>query len=212
MRDLGFREWIIPQDRVFFDLLERQADVVSEGADALLELVTHFTDVSQKRKHLKDIEHKGDNLVHEVFERLNKTFVTPIDNDDISRLTAALDDILDYIEACAYRLYSYEVKTVPQAMIRLAETIQSSVREVNAAVKGLRTFRQSDGILARCIEINRLENVGDDLTHEAVAKLFKEVEVLDLIKLKEIYEYLEMATDKCEDAADVIKDIVIKNA
>jgi len=209
---MGFREWVIPQDRVFFNLLEHQADVVSEGADALLELVRDFTDVSEKRRHLKDIEHKGDNLAHEIYERLNKTFVTPIDNDDISRLASVLDDILDYIEACAYRLYSYEIKAVPPLMIRMAETIQTSVREVNAAVKGLKTLRQSDGIMAHCIEVNRLENVADDLTHEAVAKLFKEVEILDLIKLKEIYEYLEIATDKCEDAADVIRDIVIKNA
>jgi len=209
---MGFKEWIIPQEKHFFDLLEQQADVVLEGAESLMDMVSNFTSVAEKRDRTKEIEHKGDELVHTIAEALNKTFVTPIDQDDISRLTSRLDDILDYIEAASHRIWSYEVKSIPPHIIRLTETILASTKEVNHAVKDLRNFKKKNEILEHCIEINRLENVGDDITHTAVAELFKKHDVIDIIKLKEIYEYLEEATDKCEDAADVIKDVFLKNS
>lgn len=209
---MGFKEWIIPQEKHFFDLFEQQADVVQEGADALMDMVTKFDHVAEKRDKIKDIEHKGDELVHQIAEALTKTFVTPIDQDDISELTSRLDDILDYIEAASHRLWSYEVKTIPPDMVKLTEVIVSSVKEVNHAVKDLRNFKRKNEILNHFIEINRLENQGDDITHVAVAGLFKKYEAVDIIKLKEIYEYLEEATDKCEDAADVIKDVYLKNS
>jgi len=209
---MGFKEWIVPQEKHFFELLEQQADVVLEGAEALLELAKHFDHVPQKRDRIKEIEHRGDDLVHTVSEALNKTFVTPIDHDDLSKLTSRLDDILDFIEAASHRMWSYEIKKVPPDMVKLAEVILASSKEVNHAVKDLRNFKKKNEIIKHCIEINRLENVGDDITHVAVASLFKNYDVVDIIKLKEIYEHLEMATDKCEDAADVIKDVFIKNS
>jgi hypothetical protein len=209
---MGFKEWIIPQEKHFFAMLDQQADVVLEGAEALLDMTKDFTDVAQKRDRIKDIEHRGDDLVHTIAEELNKTFVTPIDHDDMSKLTSRLDDVLDYIEAAAHRMWAYQVKSVPPEMVRLAECVLGSTREVNHAVKDLKNFKRKNEILQHCIEINRWENVGDDITHEAVANLFKGKDVIELIKLKEIYEHLEMATDKCEDVADVIKDIFIKNS
>lgn len=209
---MGFKEWIIPQEKHFFDMLEQQADVVVEGANALMDMVNHFENVAQKRDKIKDIEHKGDNLVHTIAEELNKTFVTPIDQEDISKLTSRMDDILDYIEAASHRLWSYEVKSIPPDMIKLTEVIVKGANEVNHAVKDLRNFKKKNEILAHCIEINRLENTGDDITHVAVAGLFKKYDAVEIIKLKEIYEYLEEATDKCEDAADVIKDVFMKNS
>ncbi len=209
---MGFKEWVVPQEKHFFELLEKQADVVLEGAEALLDLVKHFDHVEQKRDRIKEIEHKGDDLVHTISEELNKTFVTPIDHDDLSKLTSRLDDVLDFIEAASHRIWSYEIKTIPPEMIKLVEVIVSSAKEVNHAVKDLRNVKRRNEILKHCIEINRLENEGDDITHVAVAGLFKKHDVIDLIKLKEIYEHLEMATDKCEDAADVIKDVYIKNS
>lgn len=209
---MGFKEWIIPQEKHFFDMLEQQADVVVEGAEALMDMVTKFDHVAEKRDKIKDIEHKGDNIVHEVAEALTKTFVTPIDQEDISKLTSRLDDILDYIEAASHRMWSYEIKTVPPDMVKLTEVIVKGAKEVNHAVKDLRNFKSKNEILSHCIEINRLENQGDDITHAAVAGLFKKYDAVDIIKLKEIYEYLEEATDKCEDAADVIKDVFMKNS
>jgi predicted phosphate transport protein (TIGR00153 family) len=209
---MGFKEWIIPQEKHFFDMLEEQADIVLEGAESLLDMVKNFNSVAEKRDRIKDIEHKGDEMVHTIAEALTKTFVTPIDQEDISKLTSRLDDILDYIEAASHRLWSYEIKSIPPDMVKLTEVILTSSREVNHAVKDLRNFKKKNEILSHCIEINRLENTGDDITHVAVAELFKKYNAVDIIKLKEIYEYLEEATDKCEDAADVIKDVFMKNS
>jgi predicted phosphate transport protein (TIGR00153 family) len=209
---MGFKEWIIPQDKHFFELLERQADVVLEGAEALLDLLRNFEDVERKRDNIKALEDKGDDLVHTISEELNKTFVTPIDHDDMSKLTSRLDDILDYMEAASHRIWSYDVKKIPPDMVKLAEVILKAVKEVNHAVRDLRNIKRRNEILRHCIEINRLENEGDDITHVAVAELFRSGEVVDIIKLKEIYEHLEMATDKCEDAADVMKDVFIKHS
>lgn len=209
---MGIKEWIIPQDKHFFDMFEQQADVVLEGAEALLDMVKNFDNVAQKRDKIKDIEHRGDNLVHEIAEALTKTFVTPIDQDDISKLASRMDDIMDYIEAASHRLWSYEIKTVPPEMVKLTEVILASVKVVNHAVKDLRNFRKKNEIISHFIEINRLENQADDITHVAVAALFKKHDAINIMKLKEIYEYLEEATDKCEDAADVIKDVFLKNS
>jgi len=209
---MGFKEWIIPQEKHFFDMLEGQADVVVEGAEALMDMVTKFDHVAEKRDRIKDIEHKGDELVHEIANALTRTFVTPIDHEDISDLASRLDDILDYIEAASHRMWSYEIKSVPADMVKLTEVIVRSSKEVNHAVKDLRNFKSSTEINNHCIEINRLENMGDDITHNAVAGLFKKYDAVDIIKLKEIYEYLEEATDKCEDAADLIKDVFMKNS
>ena len=209
---MGFKEWIIPQEKHFFKMLDTQADVVLEGATTLLDLVRNFDNVAEKRDLMKKIEHRGDDIVHEVAEALNKTFVTPIDHDDMSKLASRMDDILDYMESASHRMWSYEIKRVPPEMIKLVEVLVDSAKEVNHAVKDLKNFNKKNEIVKHYIEINRLENIGDDITHQAVAGLFKSGDVLEIIKLKEIYEHLEMATDKCEDAADVIKDIFIKHS
>ena len=209
---MGFKEWIIPQSKHFFDMLEHQSGVVVEGAEALLDLTKNFNNVAERRDKIKNIEHKGDEIVHEIADALNRTFVTPIDHDDLSKLTSRLDDILDYIEAASHRMWSYEIKSVPPDMLKMSEVILASAKEVDHAVKDLRDFKRREEIFRHCIEVNRLENTGDDITHVAVADLFKKSNPVEIIKLKEIYEYLEEATDKCEDAADVIKDIFVKNS
>ncbi len=209
---MGFKEWIIPQQKHFFDLLEKQADTAVEGADALVDMAKNFENVAVKRDKIKEIESRGDSIVHTISEELNKTFVTPFDHDDLSELTSRLDDILDFIEAASHRMWAYDIKEVPPDMIRLAEVIQTSTKEVACAVKDLRNMNGRNEILRHCIEINRLENVGDDIQHTAVAALFKTKDAVEIMKLKEIYEHLEEATDKCEDAADVLKDVLMKNS
>ena len=207
---MGIKEWIIPQDKHFFDMLDKESGNVLNGARALLDMLKNYENINEKQKKIKDIEHVGDNLVHEIFEELNKTFITPIDHEDISALASSLDDILDRIDGVAARLVLYEVKP-EENMITLTEMLTIQTEELYDAIKGLRNPKNFKNIEIRCIEINRLENVADDIYKNSVARLFKTKDAIEIMKLKEIFECLETASDMCEDVANVISDIVIKN-
>jgi len=209
---MGFKEWIIPQEKHFFQLLSRQSDIVLKCVQALSDLVRDPRNLATKSMAIEEIESEGDEVVHEVIELLNKTFVTPIDHDDLSKLTQKMDDVIDYIDASAVRIRSYEIQEIPVTMIDLVDVLMKQVEELHAAIHRLSNMHKSNDLLERCVEINRLENVADDITHSAVAGLFKLDDIKMIIKLKEIYELLEEATDHCEDVADVVKDVVIKNA
>jgi len=208
---MGLKEWIIPQEKKFFDLLESESRNVLVGAKALEDLIKNFHGVREKRDRIKEIEHEGDNVVHQIYQRLNRTFVTPIDHEDISKLASLYDDVLDFIEAVANRLFLYEIKQPTPAMIHLAEIIVKSVGEIDSALACIRKIDQKE-MEARCEEINRLENEADQVLNTSVASLFKMKDPIEIIKLKEIYEFMEEATDKCEDVSDTLRDIVIKNA
>ncbi|MGI0149250.1 MAG: DUF47 domain-containing protein [Thermoplasmata archaeon] len=208
---MGIKQWIIPQERQFFDLLEWIAAIVAEGAVALQDLLRNFQDVPAKRKHIKDIEHRGDEAVHVVFEELNKTFLTPIDREDIVALASALDSTLDMVDAAANRLDLYEIEEPAAAMIDLGDTIVLATSELHRAVGMIRDMRQGDEVERICVEVNRLENVADDLMNNGVAALFKERDPIRIIKFKEIIERLEESTDYCEDVANILSDIVAKN-
>ena len=208
---MGLKEWIIPQEREFFDLLERQAAIVAEGALALRDLLRDFRDVGAKRKLIKDIEHRGDDTVHTIFEELNKTFITPIDREDIIALASDLDNVLDMIDAAANRLDLYKIVEPNEAMIDISEVIVEATSALRKAVGMIRNMRQADDVEKIAVEVNRLENVADDLMNTAVADLFREKDVVYILKAKEIIEQLEEATDYCEDVANVLSDIVAKN-
>jgi predicted phosphate transport protein (TIGR00153 family) len=208
---MGLREWIVPQERYFFDLLEQDAAAVEDGARALLDLMTDFRDVPSKVKHIKDIEHRGDEVVHTIYEELNKTFITPIDREDIMALASDLDNVLDMIDAAANRLLLYEVEMPSRAMVDLAEVIVEATTALRKAVGMIRNMKQAAKVEAIAVEVNRLENVADDLMNTSVAALFRETDVIHIIKCKEIIERLEEATDYCEDVANVLSDIVAKN-
>jgi uncharacterized protein len=208
---MGLKEWIIPQDKHFFDMLENEAQNVLDGSLSLLDMLKNYENVAEKQKKIKSIEHKGDDAVHEIFEQLNKTFITPIDREDISVLASELDDVLDNVDGTALRLVLYEIKKPEEDMVRLAEVLVTQATELNAAVSGLRNLRNPKDIEKRCIEINRLEDVADDIYRKAIARLFKGKDAIEIIKLKEVYDRLEFATDDGEDAANVISDIVVKN-
>ncbi len=209
---MGLKEWIIPQDKHFFNMLENESKNVLDGSNAFLDMLKDYDDVKRKQQKIKDIEHQGDDFVHEIFEELNKTFITPIDHEDISALASAFDDVLDYIDGTATRLVLYEIKKPEENMIRLAEVLLKQTTELNTALCGLRNIKNPKEIEKRCIEINRLENVADDIYKTSVAELFKRKDAIEIMKLKEVYERIEFATDKCEDAANVISDIVVKNS
>jgi len=208
---MGIKQWIIPQERQFFDLLERIAAIVAEGAVALQDLLRNFQDVSAKRKHIKDIEHRGDEVVHTIFEELNKTFITPIDREDIVALASALDSTLDMINAAANRLDLYEIDEPAPTMVDLGDAIVLATAELHRAVGMIRDMRQGDEVERICVEVNRLENVADDLMNHGVAALFKEKDPIRIIKFKEVIERLEESTDFCEDVANILSDIVAKN-
>lgn len=209
---MGFKEWIIPQEKFFFSLLSQQSDVVLKCGEALSDLVRDPEDIAAKSMAIEEIESEGDSIVHELVKLLNRTFVTPFDHDDISNLASKMDDIIDYIDAGAIRIRSYEIAEIPVSMIDLTDTLMRQIREINAAVHALPGLRKGNGIMERCVEVNRLENVADDIVHTAVAGLFRMEDLKQIIKLKEIYELLEEASDSCEDVADIIKDVVIKNS
>jgi predicted phosphate transport protein (TIGR00153 family) len=201
-----------PKSERFFILFDKAGANMRLGSAALVELVNNWTDVETKRLQIKEIEHIGDQLTHETVDALNKTFITPIDREDIYSLITTVDDVLDYIDGLANRLVLYKV--TPNDRIReLCAILQRSVEEVASALEGLRAHRKPEEILKRCVEINRLENEADDALRSAIADLFEnEKDAIQIIKWKEIYEVLETATDKCEDVANVIESILVKNA
>ncbi len=209
---MGLKEWIIPQDKHFFNMLENESQNVLDGSKAFLDMLTNYENIKQKQQIIKDIEHQGDDFVHEIFEELNKTFITPIDHEDISGLASAFDDVLDYIDGTAARLVLYEIEKPEENMVKLAEVLLKQTTELNTALTGLRNIKNPKEIEKKCIEVNRLENVADDIYKSSVAQLFKRKDAIEIMKLKEIYERIEFATDKCEDAANVISDIVVKNS
>jgi predicted phosphate transport protein (TIGR00153 family) len=209
---MGLRELLIPQDKVFFDLFEKQAGVVKEAAWQLVALTEDFTNVKEKRHEIEKLEHKGDQITHDIYDQLNRTFITPLDPEEISRLASAMDEVLDYVDGVAEKMYYYGIEGTDSHMIELAKLIHMSTGEIESAVKGIRSIKDPRYIEERCIEVNRLENVADDVLAHAVTDLFKTDDAIMIIKLKDIYEHLEIATDYCEDVANVLSDIAIRHS
>ncbi|HEY2986189.1 MAG TPA: DUF47 domain-containing protein [Candidatus Binatia bacterium] len=203
----------LPSDERFYDWFEASVKKVVEGAVQLSELIKDYRDVALRAKEIKDTEHEGDVITHNTIEMLNRTFITPLDREDIHKLITSLDDVLDYIEACAARLHLFKVgKTTDESRL-LVGILVKSTQELERAVFKLRQLKNGDSIMKHCIEINRLENEGDFVGRTAVAKLFEgEPNPLEVIKWNEIYETLENAIDRCEDVANVLEGIVLKNA
>jgi len=202
---------LIPRERKFFDMLDMEADAVLKGAQVLFNLMGNYSGVEEAKNKITEIEHQTDDIVHNIFLELNLTFVTPIDREDISGLASALDNVLDHIHGAARRLYSYEVEAATKAMVDFAGILLKACTELNLAVKDLRELKKPEKIEERCVEVNSLENEADEVLNIGVAELFKTRDAKEIIKLKEIYEFLESAVDRCEDAANVISDITMKN-
>jgi len=161
-------------------------------------------------KALVFLEHRGDEVIHEIFTRLNQTFITPLDPEDIHNLSSALDNVLDGIEDTIHRLVSYRIDPIPAAMVSLSEIVDACSRSLQAAFEALEKDRL---IMEHCIEINRLENEADRIGRGAVADLFdQEKNPITLIKLKEVYDFFEATVDSCEDVADVLQNVVVKNS
>jgi predicted phosphate transport protein (TIGR00153 family) len=207
---MGILAWLLPQEKRFFNLIEEQSKNVLVGVDALVDMLEQYNDIDAKREKIKKIENDGDKMVHDIFAELNKTFITPIDREDISKLVCSLDDILDNLEAVAERLVLYEIKKPPIYMLDFAKTLQKTSNNVHCGISLLRNFKEANQIRMYCKEVNTLENEGDTLLRKATAELFKRKDSVEIIKIKELYEDLEAAIDRCEDVADVIGDILVK--
>ena len=206
-------EKLMPKSDEFFDDFDAQAAATVRGAKLLLELFENFTDVERKVAAIKEVEHEGDNIAHRAFERLHKQFITPFDRAEIHRLLGRIDDVLDLTDATAERLLLYEVGPVPQAAKDLARVLVPATEALQEAVRLMRKIKNPAQILASCRQIKTYESDADALGRSAIAALFKSgADPLSIIKWKEIYDLMETATDRCEDVANVIEGIVLKNA
>jgi predicted phosphate transport protein (TIGR00153 family) len=207
---MGILSWLIPQEKHFFDMIEKQSKNVLEGVNALVDMLEHYENIDEKRKKIKEKENEGDKMVHDIHAELNKTFITPIDREDICKLVSSLDDILDNLEAVAERLVLYKIKKPPIYMLEFARTLQKTTNNVHEGISLLKNFKDASHIRYFCKEVNTLENEGDRLLRKAMAELFNGKDPIEIIKIKELYDDMESAIDRCEDVADVIGDILVK--
>ena len=202
---------LLPREEKFYGLFLKQVEIISESARLLLDgMRAGNARMAGVATEIHALENKGDGIIHEIFTRLNQTFITPIDPEDIHNLSSALDNVLDGMEDTAHRLVSYHVKNIPPSMVTLSELIAACAKTLKAAFTAL---EQGGSVMDHCIEINRLENEGDLIGRSAVVELFdKEKDPITLIKLKEIYDFIEATLDSCEDVADVLQGVVVKNS
>ena len=204
---------LLPREEDFFGLFERHAALTVEGAREMQRLVSGGQNVRVLAARIREIEHETDVITHACVERLHKTFITPFDRDDIHRLITRMDDVMDYIEAAAVSVMLYELTDMTTPARELADVLVRSTEAVAIAVSGLKTVKQSGTILKACIEVNRLENEGDEILRNALADLFRgATDPLSVLKWKEVYEALENATDRCEDVANIIEGVVLEHA
>ncbi|MEK6579427.1 MAG: DUF47 domain-containing protein [Bdellovibrionota bacterium] len=204
---------LMPREGKFFDLFEQSAEQIVLGAHEFRKMIVDLGQAEMYARSIKAIEHRADEITHQTVELLHKTFITPLDREDIHSLISRMDDILDFIEAASQRIALYDIKSTPPQATDLADVVVKAALAVEKTVKKLRNLKQSKEIVQLCVEINKLENDADHILRAAMAKLFREEpDTRNLIKIKEIYELLETVTDRCEDVANIIEGIVLEYA
>ncbi len=207
---------LMPREGRFFDLFNQHADRIVEGAQHLVNLMEHYDDPALREQELKsidEIETAADRITHETMALLHKTFITPLDREDIHKLISTMDDILDLTQDVAESVMLYDIQHVTHEAIQLASLSQMCCERVRAAVGLLPNMDHAEVILKLCVEIDQLESDADRVMRSAMSKLFRnESDVRQVIKLKAIYELLESLTDRCEDVANLIESIVLENA
>ena len=204
---------LFPSEETFLPQFARAADILYEAAKALDELACDFTDVEVKVARIKHLEHEGDQVAHQTFNLLSRTWITPIDREDIHALVGALDDVLDSIDAVAARLALYKIPSATPELREATRLIVKAGEAVRRAMSQIGDLKNSRAILEDCVEINRLENEADSLFRIAISRLFEtEKDPIAVIKWKEIYQVLEETTDRCEDVANVLEQIVLKSS
>ncbi len=204
---------LFPREESFLPQFVRASEIILEAANALDQLAADFTEVELKVARIKHLEHEGDQVAHQTFGLLSRTWITPIDREDIHALVKALDDVLDYLDAAAARLVLYKIPAPTPALKAATALLVQSAEAICRAAGLLGDLKNSAKILEICVEINRLENEADTLNRISIGNLFEtEKDPIALMKWKEIYEVLEEATDRCEDVANVFEQIVLKSS
>jgi predicted phosphate transport protein (TIGR00153 family) len=204
---------LLPKEGKFFDLFNEHAELCVKGAKEMVALMTNFDDLEIRVHAIEGIEKQADKVTHATLDALHKTFITPLDRDDIHQLITRMDDILDLLEDAAQTISLYDIKAITPEAKRLAELCLACTEKVKAGVALLHNMDNSRQILEICKEIDRLESDADHVMRAAMSKLFREEpDVRTLIKLKAIYELLETVTDRCEDVSNILEGIIVENA
>jgi hypothetical protein len=204
---------LFPKEENFFDYFEELADKIEQGGRLFLEMTENHDYSEAKVSQLKDIEHEADVITHTTYEKMHKTFLTPLDREDIYALVNKMDSIMDMIEATAIRIYLYKVKKPDDEIIKQAKILNEAITKVKFVIHALRDMKNAKTILDACVEINTLENAGDVILRTIIAELFeKEKDAIELLKWKEIFERIEEAIDVCEDVSNIVEGIVLKHA
>ncbi|MRR17248.1 MAG: DUF47 domain-containing protein [Deltaproteobacteria bacterium] len=197
----------------FFDHFDQLANKIAEGGLFFLEMTRHNNYSAARVSRLKEIEHEADVIAHKTYARMHKSFLTPLDREDIYALVNKMDNILDAVESTAVRIHMYQVKKPNEAIIQQADILLQAIEKVRDVVFGLRNMKNSQVILDGCVEIHTLENAGDVILRTIIKDLFiKEEDAIELLKWKEIFELLEEAVDGCENVSHVVEGIVMKHA
>lgn len=204
---------ITNKEEFFFDLFTESAQASCNAAEKLDKLMNNYTNLDEQIKFIEEIEHEGDHHVHRILEHLNKSFITPIDREDIYSLAKELDNITDDIESTAHRFRMLNVMVIREDAKKLANLIVQCTKEIKYIMSDLKNMKKSTTLRDKIIEVNRIENVGDEIFRNAITGLFaSEKDPIEVIKWKEIFEYLENTLDACEDVANIAEGIIMKHA
>jgi predicted phosphate transport protein (TIGR00153 family) len=204
--------FLVPKEEKFFDHFEQLADKIEKGGQLFLDILDNYEHSEAKVSTLKEIEHEADKITHQIYAKMHQTFLTPLDREDIYALANKMDSILDIIEASAVRLYLYKVKTPVNEIRELALILIKAIALVKIIVHALRNKKNSEMAIKTCVEINTLENEGDYIMRQAIARLFeREKDAVELIKQKEILERVEEGLDTCEDVSNIVEGIILKH-
>lgn len=205
--------FIRPKEDIFFDLFNKGAENASKAAVELKKFMSDLTNIEVKVKAIEEIEHAGDTITHQIIEQLNKSFITPIDREDIFTLAREIDTIVDLIEATAFRFYLFNINSSRKEADELVDMIVESTVELEGLIKGMRNIKDNVTLKEKIVEVNRLEDLSDDMYRASIRKLFlEETNPIEIIKWREIYEHLENTIDACETVANIIEGVVMKNA
>jgi hypothetical protein len=206
----GFMSWIRSNENEIINLLELQGEVLIKSVNTLVELMNDYPKLQELSVKIEDLEHEGDKITHNIFVLIDKTFVTPLDKEDISALAGEIDQIIDYTDRFIGTLILFDIKDPTIYMTELAKMLLSSSQQIYFLLKKLRGFKNSNELIEHCNNISQYEHEADVIFRTAIAELFKTNDAIHIIKMKEVYEILEGAHDRCADVADVFEDIALK--
>src|ERR671910_2118572 len=206
----GWLSWLRANDKTIIDMLENQGANLVKATSSLVELFTYYDSVTERKSKIKALEHEGDKITHDLYTITSQTFVTPLDREDISRLTSSIDEVLNYTDGTADRFVLFKIREPTPYMLELSKILLSASQEIYLLMTQIRKLKNANELVARCRDINRYEHEGDKIYRTAIAELFETDNAIEIIKLKEIYETLEGALDRCQEVADIVEDIALK--